>query len=360
MSPSGVQATPTPGWPPAATPCWASSSTSTASSRTPSACTFRAYQDVLRDRGMTLSAEDYEARYLGFDDVGVFTTVASDLGFAFDRGELERLIEVKGRRYTELVAAGDVVFPDAPECIERLAGDLVLGIASGALHQEIEDILQGAGLRRHFSAIVAADDVEHAKPAPDGYARAVELLSVELGRPSVARRFRGDRGLSLGHRGGRRRRAPLRRRHDDLRRRRAARSRGHRVASRRHRPPFAGRPVPSARCGRDSGVNSRTPGVDVRARPVQNGSYRDERGLRGLHPALHRGRQGPVARSGAGRPGHRPHRVPAARRVALPAGPRPDGRRGGGSHRGARRGRRPAAAHRGNQRLSVQGAGIRR
>ena len=33
-------------------------------------------------------------------------------------------------------------------------------------------------------------------------------------------------------------------------------------------PPFAGRPVPSARCGRDSGVNSRTPGVDVRARPV--------------------------------------------------------------------------------------------
>ena len=144
----------------------------------------QAYQDVLRDRGMTLSAEDYEARYLGFDDVGVFTTVASDLGFAFDRGELERLIEVKGRRYTELVAAGDVVFSDAPECIERLAGDLVLGIASGALHQEIEDILNAAGLRGHFSAIVAADDVEHAKPAPDGYARAVELLSAELGRPS--------------------------------------------------------------------------------------------------------------------------------------------------------------------------------
>lgn len=142
----------------------------------------QAYQDVLRDRGMTLSAQDYEARYLGFDDVGVFSTVASDLGFAFDRSELERLIEVKGQRYTALVAAGDVVFPDAPACIERLAGELVLGIASGALHQEIEDILQGAGLRRHFSAIVAADDVEHAKPAPDGYARAVELLSAELGR----------------------------------------------------------------------------------------------------------------------------------------------------------------------------------
>ena len=142
----------------------------------------QAYQDVLRHRGMNLSREDYEARYLGFDDVGVFTTVAADLGPALEPGELERLIEAKGRRYTELVGAGDVVFPDAPACIERLAGELVLGIASGALHQEIEDILQGAGLRRHFSAIVAADDVEYAKPAPDGYARAVELLSAELGR----------------------------------------------------------------------------------------------------------------------------------------------------------------------------------
>ncbi len=143
----------------------------------------QAYQDVLRDHGMPLSREDYEARYLGFDDVGVFTTVAADRGCTLGRGELDRLIEVKGRRFTELVEAGDVVFPDAPACIEGLAGDLVLGIASGALHQEIEDVLHAAGLRRHFSAIVAADDVEHAKPAPDGYARAVELLSAELGRP---------------------------------------------------------------------------------------------------------------------------------------------------------------------------------
>lgn len=143
----------------------------------------QAYQDVLGDRGMTLSTDDYANRYLGFDDVGVFTHVAADRGFVLEGGELDRLIEAKGRRFTALVEAGDVVFPDAPACIERLAADLVLGIASGALHREIDDILGAAGLRRHFSAIVAADDVEHAKPAPDGYARAVELLSAELGRP---------------------------------------------------------------------------------------------------------------------------------------------------------------------------------
>ena len=143
----------------------------------------QAYQDVLRAHGMTLSRDDYEARYLGFDDVGVFTTVAAHRGLTLARGELDRMIEAKGRRFAALVDAGGVVFADAPACIERLAGGLVLGIASGALHQEIEDILNGAGLRRHFSAIVAADDVERAKPAPDGYARAVELLSARLGRP---------------------------------------------------------------------------------------------------------------------------------------------------------------------------------
>ncbi len=142
----------------------------------------QAYQDILSDHGMTLSTEDYEARYLGFDDVGVFTTVAADQGFTLAPGELERMIAAKGRRYTELVDTGDVVFPEAPACIERLAGNLILGIASGALHQEIESILTGAALREHFAAIVAADDVEHAKPAPDGYARAVELLSARLGR----------------------------------------------------------------------------------------------------------------------------------------------------------------------------------
>lgn len=143
----------------------------------------RACQDVLRPRGIALSRADYEARYLGFDDAGVFTAVAADRGVPLERGELDDLIETKGRRFAELAGAGGVVFPDAPACIERLAADdLVLGIASGALHREIDDILNAAGLRGHFAAVVAADDVERAKPAPDGYARAVELLSAQLVR----------------------------------------------------------------------------------------------------------------------------------------------------------------------------------
>ncbi len=143
----------------------------------------RAFQQVLAGGPMTLTEEAYDARYLGYDDAGVFETLAADHGRSLQRGELERMVAAKGRRYDDLVAAGEVVFPDAPDCIARLSADLILGIASGALHGEIEAILEGAGLRRHFSDIVAADDVERSKPAPDSYLRAMELLSAELGRP---------------------------------------------------------------------------------------------------------------------------------------------------------------------------------
>lgn len=143
----------------------------------------RAFQQVLAGGPMALTEEAYDARYLGYDDAGVFHALAADHGRRLSPGELENMVTEKGRRYDALVGAGEVVFPDAPDCIARLAADLTLGIASGALHGEIEAILEAAGLRRHFSAIVAADDVERSKPAPDSYARAVELLSAELGRP---------------------------------------------------------------------------------------------------------------------------------------------------------------------------------
>ena len=144
----------------------------------------RAFQQVLADGPLTLTDEAYDARYLGYDDAGVFDALAADHGRRLAPGDIERMVAAKGRRYDDLVRAGEVVFPDAPDCIARLARDVILGIASGALHGEIEAILEAAGLRGHFSAIVAADDVERSKPAPDSYVRAVELLSAKLGRPA--------------------------------------------------------------------------------------------------------------------------------------------------------------------------------
>ena len=44
----------------------------------------RAYQEVLSALGVTLTRDAYYAHYLGYDDQGVFTTVAAAHGFELD------------------------------------------------------------------------------------------------------------------------------------------------------------------------------------------------------------------------------------------------------------------------------------
>ena len=143
----------------------------------------QAFQDVLDQTPMSLSKEAYESTYLGYDDIGVFTQLAQDQDIVVSSDETSELLARKGTRYTQLVESHDVIFPEARTCIERLSGTCELGIASGALHQEIETILRASSLRSYFTAIVAADDVKQSKPEPDTYRLAIELLCLAMGRP---------------------------------------------------------------------------------------------------------------------------------------------------------------------------------
>jgi beta-phosphoglucomutase len=135
-----------------------------------------AFQDVLAGTGLTLSAGDYYDRYMGYDDVGTLRALGRDQGRPLDDGEIRRLVAAKAGRFEARVHDGNVLFPGAVACIERLAAVAPLSIASGALHAEIDAILTAAGVRDRFHAIVGADDVPRSKPAPDTYQRAVELL----------------------------------------------------------------------------------------------------------------------------------------------------------------------------------------
>ena len=137
----------------------------------------QAYQDVLADTSLSLHHGTYYTRYLGYDDIGVFTTLAKDHGVELKRDQLEQWITRKHERFDELVGKEPTIFPGATTCIEQLASVVPLGIASGALHSEIVTILARADLRHYFKAIVGADDVKRAKPAPDAYLRAVDLIS---------------------------------------------------------------------------------------------------------------------------------------------------------------------------------------
>ena len=144
---------------------------------------FRAFRDVLAEIGLALTERDYYQRYLGFDDVGAFRAIAADQGRALPRESLVELTARKAVRMEALERDVSVLFPGAVSAIEQAAAAVPIAIASGALGPEIRRVLDGAGLSRHFTAIVAAEDTTASKPSPDPYLRAVALLAAAAGDP---------------------------------------------------------------------------------------------------------------------------------------------------------------------------------
>jgi beta-phosphoglucomutase len=72
----------------------------------------------------------------------------------------------------------EALVPGVRELLARHAGGR-LGLATNAEPANVDFILNKAGLRRYFRAIVDGDQVQHAKPHPEIYLRAAELLEVQ-------------------------------------------------------------------------------------------------------------------------------------------------------------------------------------
>jgi HAD superfamily hydrolase (TIGR01509 family) len=148
----------------------------------------RAFQLTLAGIGITLTAEEYFSRYLGFDDVGVFQELGRDRGLGFSGAAIERLVAEKGLQLQALTQGDGVLFPGAKEFIRLAAATVPVAIASGALRHEIEEVLEAAGLRPLFRVIVASGDTPQSKPSPDPYDLAFRRLQEVTGAPLARRR----------------------------------------------------------------------------------------------------------------------------------------------------------------------------
>lgn len=137
---------------------------------------FRAYRDVLVERGLTLTERDYYDRYLGYDDIGAFRAIAGDTGTTFTETDIADLVARKAVRLEILEKAQSVLFPGARDAILRMAAAFPVAIASGALKPEILRVLDHEGLRHVFPIVVSAEDTPASKPDPAPYLLAVEKL----------------------------------------------------------------------------------------------------------------------------------------------------------------------------------------
>jgi len=137
---------------------------------------FEAFARVLRTQGIELDRAEYFSRLIGLDDRDCFATVLREHARATADGTLAALIARKATIYQEMITGRDVTFPGAADFVRLCAARFPLILATGTLRVEAELILKRAGLRELFADIIAAEDVEHGKPAPEGFEKAMGRL----------------------------------------------------------------------------------------------------------------------------------------------------------------------------------------
>lgn len=140
---------------------------------------FELFGKVLGEEGIELSKSDYYEHYLGYDDRACFEAIFERLGRALNLGLLMRLITRKSTYYQQVIhQQGYPFFPGAVELVrDCAAADLMLGVVSGALHEEVEGALRQEDLLSCFKVLVTADEVQRSKPDPEGYQLGLEGLN---------------------------------------------------------------------------------------------------------------------------------------------------------------------------------------
>jgi len=143
----------------------------------------KAYQQALAAEGLLLDREEYFARYLGYDDVGMLQALARDRRLAWTDRHITALVARKGVKLQAMLEGDQVLFPGAADFVRAAAAAVPIAIASGALRHEIVQIVDAAGLGGLFAAVVASGDTPESKPSPAPYLLAFERLQDAAGKP---------------------------------------------------------------------------------------------------------------------------------------------------------------------------------
>ena len=130
--------------------------------------------------GFEIGFDDYTARLIGLNDRDCFATVLRENRKDASDDHVAELIARKTVVYQAMIAERDVLYPGAEKFVRDCAQRFPLMIATGTLRAEAEAILRRAGIRELFLDVIAAEDVERGKPAPDGFIAALGRIGYLL------------------------------------------------------------------------------------------------------------------------------------------------------------------------------------
>ncbi len=138
----------------------------------------RAYQEVLKGVGVTLTEEEYYGS-LGMDDKTFLRAAFERAAQELPEELMNELIESKTAAHRKMIEQELPLFPGIVTFIKAAARQFTLGVVSMARRVEIEDVLKRAGLTEVFEVVVSAEDVASCKPDPACYNRGFLLVDEE-------------------------------------------------------------------------------------------------------------------------------------------------------------------------------------
>jgi HAD superfamily hydrolase (TIGR01509 family) len=132
---------------------------------------FQATREFLLHAGVTLTEELFQRISL--------REGRSAFDLALEKGvtqaEIDRLHDLRNRRYTQLVEGGVTILPGVEETLAALAGRGILqAIVTSSRRVHFEAMHTGTGLLSHFDFILTREDYTLSKPNPEPYRLALE------------------------------------------------------------------------------------------------------------------------------------------------------------------------------------------
>jgi beta-phosphoglucomutase len=145
----------------------------------------KAFQLTLEEDGITLSEEEYNDNYLAYDDKTFFKELLKDRNIEHDGAIVSDYINRKSGHFNNVLRGNILILEGVPDFISKISGKYLLSIGSGALRDEIVEILESVDLKKHFDIIVSADEVVNCKPDPEVYLKVLGQLN-DLGSAQIS------------------------------------------------------------------------------------------------------------------------------------------------------------------------------
>jgi beta-phosphoglucomutase len=145
-----------------------------------------AWQRTLAALGWQV-ADEVAARSAEVDDRVFLADLLGERGISSIK--IEEWVRRKQALTVEMMRSSPRLYPGVAALVRELQGRVRLAVVSGTWRENVQTVLDCAGIAGAFETIVAKEDVTSAKPHPEPYLRALKRLRIS---PRSAVAFEGS------------------------------------------------------------------------------------------------------------------------------------------------------------------------